>query len=238
MQFFWGDHILQDVPRGPFHSSKDWISTCLSFSEHDCNSTLAKYENTDDLSSDDEDEVEDAERTLGIIKRLKTHVNEYFSDPSQDPEPSILSHGDISQSNILVDDRGTLTGVVDWECVSALPLWRACYYPFFLEGRPRHEEPDRNEYRHTDDGEPDSLYWEHLMEYELTKLRRYFLDEMRRLEPKWIEVFNSAKAKRDFYIAVQNCDNAIFAKHINEWLDGIAAWEGTVRSLRDRIDES
>lgn len=238
MQFFLGDHILQDVPRGPFHSSKDWISTCLSFSEHDCNSTLAKYGNRDDLSSDDEDEVEDAERTLRIIKRLKTHVNEYFSDPGQDPEPSVLFHGDLSQYNILVDDNGTLTGVVDWECVSALPLWKACYYPFFLEGRPRDEEPDQNEYRHADDGGPDSLYWEHLMEYELTKLRRYFLDEMRRLDPKWVEVFDSAKARRDFHIAVQYCDNEFLARHINEWLDDIAAGKGTVRSLRDRIDES
>ena len=203
MQFFWGDHILQDVPRGPFHSSKDWISTCLSFSEHDCNSTQAKYENRDDLSCDDEDEVEDAERTLGIIKRLKTHVNKYFSDPGQDLEPSVLFHNDLSQYNILIDDNGTLTGVVDWECVSALPLWKACDYPFLLEGRPRDEEPDQNEYRHADDGGPDSLYWEHLIEYELTRLRRYFLDEIRRLDPKWIEVFDSAKARRDFHIAVQ-----------------------------------
>jgi aminoglycoside phosphotransferase len=238
MQFFWGDHILQDVPRGPFHSSKDWISTCLSLNEHDCKSTLAKYENRDDLGSDDEDEVEDTERTLAIIERLETHMNEYFSDPGQDPEPSILFHDDISQHNILVDDSGTLTGVVDWECVSALPLWKACYYPFFLEGRPRDEEPDRHEYRHTDDGEPNNLYWEHLMEYELTKLRRYFLDEMQRLEPKWVEVFNSAKARRDFHIAVQNCDNELCVRHINEWLDDIATGEGTVRSLRDRIDES
>lgn len=41
MQFFWGDHIQQDVPRGPFRSSKDWIAARLSFNEHDCKSTLA-----------------------------------------------------------------------------------------------------------------------------------------------------------------------------------------------------
>jgi hypothetical protein len=60
------------------------------------------------------------------------------------------------------------------------------------------------------------------MEYELTKLRRYFLDEMRRLEPKWIEVFDSATARRDFHIAVQNCDNGFLATHITEWLDDVA----------------
>ena len=54
------------------------------------------------------------------------------------------------------------------------------------------------------------------MEYELTKLRRYFLDEMRQLQPNWIEVFDSATAKRDFYIAAQNCDNEFVAKNITE----------------------
>ena len=38
-QFFVGVHILQDLPRGPFCSSKDWIFSYLSFIEHDCNST-------------------------------------------------------------------------------------------------------------------------------------------------------------------------------------------------------
>ena len=161
MQFFWGDHILQDVPRGPFHSSKEWISACLSLSEHDCNSTLAKYEHNNSLSSDDKYEVEDAKRTLGIVKRLKAYLNEYFSYTDYDPEPSILFHDDLSQHNILVDHNGTLTGVVDWECVSALPLWKACYYPYFLEGRPRKERPDQNRYQPAD---PDTLYWEHLME--------------------------------------------------------------------------
>ena len=76
------------------------------------------------------------------------------------------------------------------------------------------------------------------MEYELTKLRRYFLDEMRRLQPNWIEVFDSATAKRDFYLAAQNCDNEFVAKDITEWLDDVTRRNGAVRSLRDRIDES
>ena len=51
-------------------------------------------------------------------------------------------------------------------------------------------------------------------------------------------MFDSAKARRDFYIAVQNCENEFVAKYINEWLDDIAVGKGTVRSLCDRIDES
>ena len=57
-------------------------------------------------------------------------MNEFFCDCDQDLELSMLFHDDLSQQNILVDDNGILAGVVDSECVSALPLWRACYYPF------------------------------------------------------------------------------------------------------------
>ncbi|KAN0081905.1 Phosphotransferase enzyme family domain containing protein [Elaphomyces granulatus] len=233
MQFFWGDHILQDVPRGPFCSGRDWIFSYLSFNEHDCNSILAKYENRADLGSDDEDEIDDAMRTLQIINRLKSHVSEIFPDCDQDLEPSMLFHDDLNQHNILVDDNGILTGVVDWECVSALPLWKACDYPCFLESKSRYaEELDRNKY---DKDDPDTLYWEHLMEYEQTKLRRYFLDEMRQLEPKWIEVFESATTKRDFYVAIQNCDDVFMRRHINDWLDDIDSGKGPLRSLRARI---
>ena len=44
----------------------------------------------------------------------------------------------------------------------------------FLQGRPRDDKPDQIKYRYDDDGKPNDLYWEHLMEYEQTKLRPVF----------------------------------------------------------------
>ena len=38
---------------------------------------------------------------------------------------------------MLVDEGVSLTAVVDWEYMSALPLWYACRYPAFLDGRDR-----------------------------------------------------------------------------------------------------
>ncbi|KLU87237.1 hypothetical protein MAPG_06238 [Magnaporthiopsis poae ATCC 64411] len=241
MQFFWGDHIQQDVPRGPFRSSGEWISAYLSLSEHDCRSTLAKHESGDGSTRDDdavEDAVEDAQRTLDIIAKLKPSVSDVFPCCGQDVEPSVLLHDDLSQHNILVDKDGCLTGVVDWEFVSALPVWKACTYPSFLEGRPRGDTPDQATYKRGDDGEPDSLYWEHLREYELTKLRSCFLGEMRRLAPQWIEVFDSTVLQRDFYLAVQNCDDEFLSGDIIAWLDDVAMGHGGIRSLRDRFDEA
>ena len=73
------------------------------------------------------------------------------------------------------------------------------------------------------------------MEYELTVLRRCFIDEMQRLEPGWIKIFESSKTQRDFDMAVRNCDNEFLARFINEWLDDFAPRKEVV-SLRDRIN--
>jgi hypothetical protein len=71
MHFFWGDHFYQDIYQGPFRSSKDWITARLSLSEHDCLSVLDRNQVGDVPESDDEDEVEDATRTLEIIHKLR-----------------------------------------------------------------------------------------------------------------------------------------------------------------------
>jgi len=85
---------------------------------------------------------------------------------------------------------GKLTAVIDWECVSALSLWRACQIPVLLQGRGRDEEPYWEDYAVDEPGDevedepaPDvldnegvnSLYWDHLLEYEQTQLRRLFV---------------------------------------------------------------
>lgn len=75
------------------------------------------------------------------------------------------------------------------------------------------------------------------MEYELTTLRRSFLDEMARIAPRWVEIFNSSSLQRDLDIAVQNCDNEFIARHVRAWIDDVTTGGTTIHSLRDRIDE-
>lgn len=44
-----------------------------------------------------------------------------------------LAHTDLSIANIMVDpDKGTLTGIIDWEFANTLPLQAAEHYPGFL----------------------------------------------------------------------------------------------------------
>lgn len=72
------------------------------------------------------------------------------TDDDDGPEPSMIFHHDLSRHNILVDNSGELTGVLDWECVSA---WKAYSYPSFLEEQPRRSEPVPESYEPEEDGE-------------------------------------------------------------------------------------
>lgn len=232
MQFFWRAHIHQDVQRGPFRSSKDWITAHLLFNENDCYSALDKR-SAGDLDSDDEEEVEDATRTLPIIGKLRSLLPLVFPTDDDDSEPSMIFHHDLSRHNILVDDSGELTGLLDWECVSAVPLWMACNYPTFLKTRPR-LKPDPRGYAPEENGEISEMYFEDLWDYEATLLRDVFLDEMRRLDAGWMEVFDNSEVKRDFGCAVQDCDSVISARDINEWIGDITAGVSNPRNLHQR----
>lgn len=186
---------------------------------------------------EDEDDVDDATRTLGIVQKLRSLLPQVFPQQRDDEvqEKTMIYHGDLSGPNILVDTDGKITGIVDWECVSALPLWKACSLPSLLQDRPREDEPRRDRYFY--DGQVSALYHEHLLEYELTHLRRTFESEMERLEPRWMAVYNSSQLERDFDLAVENCDSAFSARNILAWVEDVVGGGEQVRSLRQRFDD-
>lgn len=242
--FFWGDHITQNVPRGPFSNVEDWIHARLAFVLTDQEKILN--------NSEDEDEIEDAEDAMKLAKRLLELLPGVFSC-HYSAQSTVLHHDDLSMQNILVDSGGRITGVIDWECVSALPLWKACGLPEFLRGRERNEKPSKDQYI-SDDSDANtnnntlgptnevldnegvnSLYWEHLLDYELTILRELFLKEMGNLAPTWIEEMENGALLANFDLAVQNCDNGWCTKKVNRWLDGMEKGENwsLMKSLRE-----
>ncbi|KAF7941008.1 hypothetical protein EAE99_000645 [Botrytis elliptica] len=240
MFFFWGDHITQDVPRGPFTNSKDWLCARLTLAITDQEEILK--------TTDDEDEIEDAQDAKILAERLLKLLPSVFPTTDSIPEQSVLFHDDLSSRNILIDDDGTITGIVDWECVSTLPLWKACDFPEFLKGRERNEEPNRNQYAPDDEENVNEsaadaldnegineLYWEHLLEYESTMFRALFLDEMQKIAPEWIEESTKGAVKADFEAAVQNCDGGWSVKRITAWLDALEKGENW--SLRKKLIE-
>ncbi|PMD15284.1 hypothetical protein NA56DRAFT_733834, partial [Hyaloscypha hepaticicola] len=208
--FIWDDHIHQDVPRGPFRSSKAWLSARLTIAENDCRKRLdclKKLENRDEDQKD---------TTLFIISKLRSGMDEFFPINSKRSEPTMIFHDDLSRHNILIDEKGVLTGV----------------------GKRLDEQPIKSTYQHDENGEVVELYWEDLENYELTQLRRIFLDEMRWREPRWVEIFESNQRQRDFGLAVTGCGDSFLIRRICNWLKDMDSGVENFQGLEERIDNA
>jgi hypothetical protein len=179
---------------------------------------------------------------MDIISRLKRHLDDFFppagAGAGLEPERTMILHDDLSRQNTLVDDYGNLTAVVDWECISALPLWFACQVPPFLQGKPNDKEPVKAQYQRDEDGNVAELFWEHLDDYELTQLRRVFLAEMERLQPEWVRIFESSQRQRDFDLAVSGCSDPFLMRRIRNWLNDLEKGEEGFEGLEERIDNA
>lgn len=232
--FFMGDHIKYDVPRGPFRSSHDWLLSCLKVASLEHEAILANPEM-------DDDDKESAGESLVLAKRLLALLPKIFPSIQEPHERTALWHHDLGLNNILVNHQGENTAVIDWEGVSAVPLWMAAQVPKFLRGSSeRGEEPRREIYADEpppptadDPDDPDELdnegknqlYWIHLMEYETTQLRKIYHDKLRCLWPEWDLHVAEGRLKRDFHEAVVCCVHGLFVGRASKWVDKIEAGE-------------
>ncbi|RSM15062.1 hypothetical protein CDV31_005142 [Fusarium ambrosium] len=194
-----------------------------------------------------------AKNVLRMAEMLLDLLPDIFPKTQAHLERTVLVHGDLSHSNILVDDDGAVTGIVDWECVSALPLWAATIMPVFLRSKDRHQPPDRDQYADADpkmeaadrirlgdyylesEGK-NSLYWDHLMEYEQTKLRKVYSDRLSELCPAWGQAYADCGLKRDFREAIRYCDGGfcLWLRKLLEWLQSVD--DGEFRSLKEIME--
>jgi hypothetical protein len=236
--FFWGDHLTHSVAHGPFKNSHEWLQVRLQFALTDQQRILS--------TSGNEDDIEDAEFAKDLVEEIEKELSNVFPPEGDGDYCNIIFHDDLSMQNILVDEEGKLTAIVDWECVSAVPLWRACQIPQLLEGRSRDEEPTRDQYMTASDGEEEEadadaldnegvnqLFWEHLMDYEQTQLRKVFMDEMKIVCPDWLATMKSSTLKADMEKAVRNCDNSWSFKLVKRWFT--AYKEGDLESLTEKM---
>ncbi|KAK4142489.1 phosphotransferase enzyme family-domain-containing protein [Dichotomopilus funicola] len=196
----------------------------------------------DENESVDEDDLEDLQNTLDIITRLRLQLDNFFPPPDLSAETELertmIHHDDLTGGNILVDDVGNLTAVLDWEGISVVPLWSACDFPPLLEGKHRDIEPVMAKYQHDEEGKANELFWEHLQDYELTQLRRAFLAEMKTLQPEWVAIFESSKRQMDFSFALACSDDGFTTGRIQEWLDDLEKGEPGFEGLLERIENT
>ncbi|KAL6897566.1 phosphotransferase enzyme family domain-containing protein [Trichoderma evansii] len=235
--FFWGSHYDYDVTRGPFRSSHDWLAAYLEFITQGQIEALGEAE--------DEEDEEDINFAMVLARRLISLLPKIFPTLETLPERMVIWHDDLSLSNILVDDEGKITAVIDWECVSAMPRWLVTQVPRFLEGQAREKEPERQDYadeapedekdNELDNEGKNELYWIHLMEYEQTQLRRVYHERMSQLQPDWDATAKQSTLKEDFFNAVNVIRDGFFLKRTAKWIDAVE--RGECPRLMDILEE-
>ena len=214
------DYIGENASKthqGPFKTDYDWqYGRVRKMMEEEVDVLYQRGDDNDEEEQVDGGKDEEADQEeLDVAKnRLEVFLDLLAILPRVFPvEPvvSCLSHSDMGLQNILADKDGQITGIIDWEFVSVLPLWTACQFPKFLTGRKRSHEPKREQYAKGEESEhktdelqpgmePDAegmpyIYWQHFMEFEQTHLRGIFLSEMRKIEPEWVEIYEASKLK-------------------------------------------
>lgn len=113
----------------------------------------------------------------------------------------VLAPPDFDSQNVMVDEQGNITGLIDWDNVQTVPSFIGCLrYPGWI----------------TRDWDPLMYGWPHLEDREnspedLQKYRAYYLDEMKKaLEPTGNSDYNitgKSHIFEAFWIAVSNGAN-------------------------------
>ena len=224
MYNFWNVHLKADVHLGPFASSRDWFDARFQLMEEDLTRLLE--------SQDPGEDVQDIENAKRDLKRLRNHLPSFFPSTAKNREEFALHHGDISRHNLILDSKGKLQALVDWECVSVVPLWKGCQIPSFLDRRERTQRPDPAIYTSGSDDSND-CYENDLYEFECTCLRGVFLEEMARLAPRWIVEYQTSHSKVDFDWALQGCNGFNMPYLVRRWLKGIESGKQHKRLFDD-----
>ena len=133
--FFYGNRIKLPSDRGPFSVSSEWISSLLKLQ---IASTAHQKANLPPKDSEEDPGYDsDISELDGIIQAASELLPlvQKFIGGTNDNEEFVLYHNDLSINNILIDPiTHRITGVVDWECVSLQPTWKARRPPQLLYG--------------------------------------------------------------------------------------------------------
>ena len=125
--FYVGVRLYLSADRGPYRSTSEWLKAEIIMQLQWVKA--GRMEGDTSYAKHFEKEVPEIEaecyRYLGILPTII----------SDDERPEYrLHHVDLNLSNILEDPTTfEITGVVDWEMINVVPLWKASEYPVFLQ---------------------------------------------------------------------------------------------------------
>ncbi|KXJ91821.1 phosphotransferase enzyme family-domain-containing protein [Microdochium bolleyi] len=133
-EVFLGSRLKLKGPRGPYRSSQEWFTGTLSMIIQVQNNIIGQ------TTGDRKFDRLCAETTRTIAEKLLRVLPKVF--PGHDlqtdthghntAEQTYLHHDNLNLQNILLDEKGAVSGILNWEFVSALPLWTSARLPQFL----------------------------------------------------------------------------------------------------------
>ncbi|CAJ2512458.1 Uu.00g054730.m01.CDS01 [Anthostomella pinea] len=234
-----GERAEVDHSRGPFRDAAEWVDSRLRLAVKDLTWQLHGMSNVQRKAT---------QKKLELLDRLEVLVARFFPAPQDNSDqdmvdmdvegregqneerhvPTVLWHDNLSADNLLVDENGMLFGVIDWQCVSCLPLYEACQFPTFLQQAvDRLAEPMTVRYIIPGSGELDPIYESHLRQHEVTLLRQLYIQELlyhsRDLVKVWMDETNADL--RDFEAAVQNFGNDSASNIVERWVAAVEKGE-------------
>ncbi|RBR07508.1 uncharacterized protein FIESC28_10589 [Fusarium coffeatum] len=209
MEFCFGDHFSYNINRGPFHCARDWFQALSDIIVMDFQQVL------------DEEDLDEFDLIM-----TKHYLELYFGT-------------DLSLSNMIVSEDGNINGIIDWECVSTIPIWAATGTPSFLRSQDRHDKPRPERYYRRaptvdiygrDDEGLDIKYWRDLEDYEFTVLRAHYDTCRRHHNPRWKnDLTKDEKLKYDFLDGINLCRAQDFGGAVDDWIDALE--EGNIIAL-------
>jgi len=217
---FRTSNITLPVNRGPYTTARSCINAYVTFAQHFASK----------LDLNDEDNAKHYEDIQAVLSGINTVLPTYF--PENEKEDTMLSNPDISMWNVLVTDTGDLVSILNWECCAVLPRAWATQLPRFLcepdqyEVRDRPEDPSSEEYKD---------YLGLLARYEKTRLRAFFLEEMKRIAPQWMQIYETGRKKLDLLLTLRCCQGDPTVMLARRWVTALAEGREPGGSLEDWI---
>ena len=227
MSFIWHKRVNYRVERGPFTTDFDWLAARIDLVVQDSDEIINDKECA-------EEQKRVATKHKSIATRLRKQLPHFFHNEDKFLLPdatervtknTALHHYDTSGFNVMTDAEGELTALLDWDGVSTVPLWKACQMPEFLSSTFIDEYGDDT---------PPSQAKSQAIATDKERLRNVFLEEMKRIDPAWVDIYKNSLRQTDFDKAVQLCDSFFQADHVAEWVQHLEE-EEEYWSLQQRL---
>jgi hypothetical protein len=191
-------------PRGPYYKSSDWLFERLNGIIKDNSATVAVTS-----SMDPEYDLQPANLTISLAKRLRAKVSEFFFPESDSVIQTVLWNPWIPEDMLMMTKEGDIKEIFGFRHSQTVPVWRCYELPEVLLGSNQDFAPAIGA----------SDYWYHLLNFEKTKLRSLYLKTLENLHPGFKLSMKQYQRLIDFSYAVVQCQVEESAQVIQDWLN-------------------